>query len=313
MKQIDLDELKTKYFKIGSYYKVGKIFGISSTTVMRKLRSLGINKKNRHQHVCNHNFFSQNTIQSFYWAGFIAADGNIYEKHTDYFLLQLALGKIDDDHIKKFISALDCNNTIYADRMLSRVQIYSNQICNDLKLFNIVPRKTHIYEMPEWLLRHELLNHFIRGYVDGDGSFFEHNNKTIGQLVFSVRGTKKLLEQFEIIFRKQLCLKPKQVEISNNWPLLRYEGNRAATKIRDYLYTDSTEESRLARKFNIAQKFSYSPHLRRAKPIRAFNTNTYILFESIADAERQGYIKSSIYQCLRNKNKEYKCFKWKYE
>jgi len=171
-----------------------------------------------------------------------------------------------------------------------------------------------IYNIPSWLLNHRLLHHFLRGYVDGDGSFYGHNNKTIEQLVFNLRGNDKFLKQVELVFRQQLGLKPKSIETSSGWPLLRYEGNRVATKIRDYLYKDSTEKNRLERKYKKASEFKYQPHLRKAKAIMAKSIyNKKVLkFISIVEAKRSGFSKSSIYKCLKSSKKIYKGFTWVY-
>jgi len=37
--------------------------------------------------------FNKDNINTFYWAGFIAADGNVYEKYDNYYVFQISLDK----------------------------------------------------------------------------------------------------------------------------------------------------------------------------------------------------------------------------
>lgn len=48
-------------------------------------------------------------------------------------------------------------------------------MANDLEKYNIIPNKTTIYEPV--ILQHDLMNHFFRGYFDGDGCLTVRNKK----------------------------------------------------------------------------------------------------------------------------------------
>ena len=142
-----------------------------------------INKQVRHS--VNHKFFSEDNENSFYWAGFLAADGNVRKRRGSCREISLALSIKDKNHIEKFINAIESTahmgiylvknskrNSKWNDTKKAEVKITSEQMFNDLARFNVVLRKSLIYTFPEWLIEHKLVNHYMRGYFDGDGSFY---------------------------------------------------------------------------------------------------------------------------------------------
>lgn len=139
----------------------------------------------------------------------------------------------------------------------SELRITSQKICNDLRRFNIVPRKSLIYTFPEWMKENSLKHHFIRRYNDGDGSFYKpklKNNRTIEQIYFSMRGTPKFLFDIYCILQKECILeeRDKKIRISSGHGILEYGGNNIISNIFDYLYKDATIY--LQRKYDIAIK-----------------------------------------------------------
>lgn len=120
----------------------------------------------------NENIFSTYNPESCYWAGFIAADGTIYEN-----MVKITLHNIDMDHIQKFINFVEADYNIKVEGNYSTVCIYSKQIVEDLYInFNLFPCKSLTISMPN--IPKDMLRHYIRGYFDGDGSL-QWRNKNI--------------------------------------------------------------------------------------------------------------------------------------
>src|SRR3989304_1937567 len=199
------------------------------------------------------NFFSLDNQNSFYWAGFLAADGCILDKKGPTKIISLALAKKDKAHIEKFKDAIAANNPIYDyliknskrnarwnDTWKSEIKITSYKLCEDLVRFNVVPRKSKIYTFPKWLISHELVNHFMRGYSDGDGSFFFNTakNKVTKQLYFNLRGTQGFLEVYRSILEKSCNLKErtKDIRVNNGIGVLEYGGNGVVGDIAKFFY-----------------------------------------------------------------------------
>lgn len=154
----------------------------------------------------NDNFFSVPNDLNCYWAGFIAADGSITNNK-----LSIVISEKDLDLLKRFKKDIGAENEIkfYEQKLNNKkfkqcsIVIYSNQICEDLNfIFNITNKKTFSLKPPK-IKKSNLIDYFIKGYIDGDGCV----NKAKNNLTIHLTGTKSLLswcnERFsEILNRK---------------------------------------------------------------------------------------------------------------
>lgn len=132
----------------------------------------------RKRYSCNEDYFNNPTIKSCYWAGLIAADGNIYYQDKRRLpVLKLSLKKSDEDHIIKFRNQIGYDGPITShiqtqdDKIFeqSTIRISSLKLCDDLKKnFNIVRRKSLSLKSPTGLNAEQSAS-FIVGYIDGDG------------------------------------------------------------------------------------------------------------------------------------------------
>jgi hypothetical protein len=259
---ININELKQIYKETQSIRKVGEYFNMSHEKARQLLNKHNLcNKLTRYN--CNHDFFSLDNQWSFYWAGFIAADGSI-----DYMRNVLGIGLAQKDKIilETFKQHINAENPIYDylvknslrnprwnDSVKSEIKITSNKLCEDLKRFNVVPRKSLIYTFPEWLIAHPLVNHFMRGYFDGDGSFFINvgRNRFAKQIYFNLRGTIEFLTIYRLILERECGLIVEDIPIRINCGIgmLEYGGNNIVGKIAKFLYHDAVVY--LERKHNI--------------------------------------------------------------
>jgi hypothetical protein len=127
----------------------------------------------------DHDYFSIPNQQSCYWAGFIAADGNVHKNN-----LLIALNRKDRSHLERFKADIKFTGNIY-DRdfkntyhkkgysEMSRLSITSaRQIIDDLERhYNITPKKSLTLQPPN-LTDDILIKCFLVGLIDGDGSIF---------------------------------------------------------------------------------------------------------------------------------------------
>lgn len=178
----------------------------------------------------------------------------------------------DKNHIERFRSYIKANHPIRESKQKERrigrkdcdkaqIALYSSYLLEDLARFNIVPRKTKIYTFPEWLVQHSLVNHFMRGYFDGDGcwNLSLANSRKTPQLRFIVLGTPKFLETYRSILEKKcdLAQRTEAIDLVPGIGRLAYGGNGIASKIRDFLYKDATVF--LQRKFDLADSVTIRP------------------------------------------------------
>lgn len=261
------DELVEKSIKLHfeeelSLTKICEKLNIRRDSLIARLRKRGIktvNYQNRLQ--VRENLFNQIlTEEDAYWWGFIIADGYI----SDEGRFELSLNSEDKEHLHKF--AKYCN---FIGKVVDKQSINNFFRCRigfatqNLKLnFNslgIVPRKSLIIEFPKKnLLPKKLIKHFIRGYIDGDGSFNLYNKS----YRLNILGTEQLLKSFHKIFIKYKLLEPKDLKIyqKNKISSLSYsatlKGQKDAINILNWLYKDSTIY--LKRKFEIYTKICRS-------------------------------------------------------
>jgi hypothetical protein len=216
-------------------------FGVSKWTLISRFKKLGAQKTTRRFQ--NNNVFFEFTQESCYWAGFVAADGNV---SNDRLSIELCI--LDKNHLGKFVSYLQGNNKICEREKKSfgkknkscSVHINSKNIISDLKNnFNIIENKSLVIEPPE-NIPEEYIRHFIRGYIDGDGSIgWKKNDKRPRVMVCS--GSFKLIEWISNNIKKY--------NSGAGNPKIRTKGklnfvefsNKKTYDILDWLYKDSTE------------------------------------------------------------------------
>ncbi len=227
-----------------SYYK--KKFGI-------ELNSTGnaeFTARRERKYKINDNFFSSiNEINSYY-AGFIAADGNINKNHPN---LTITLSEKDKVFLEEFVKNLESDYPIRSydsnGFSVSSLIITSEQICNNLREnFNIVPNKSIIYIPPT--LEQPYLDCFIIGLIDGDGTIGFSARKTCkDSLYISLIGTKDscnlVKTRFEEILKKTTS-SLHQIEVNKN----------------SYTYRISDKNARIIFTY-FYEKYNYLPTLDR--------------------------------------------------
>lgn len=105
-----------------------------------------------------------------YWLGFLYADGCVSK---DLKTICLDLNIVDKSHIYKFAMAIKSNHKIWIhgeNNQYIRLAVHCKRMAIDLCNKGCVPKKSLILEFPnEDIINKNLINHFIRGYFDGDG------------------------------------------------------------------------------------------------------------------------------------------------
>lgn len=137
------------------------------------------------KHFFNESYFeSIDTEDKAYWLGFIAADGCITRSSRyNSYRLTIALSNVDIEHLRKFLRCINsndikiqtCHSGFSSKKKNSKivsVTLNSYKLCNDLNKLNIHPNKSYDIELPE--LSDEMMTHYLRGFFDGDGSYYYH-------------------------------------------------------------------------------------------------------------------------------------------
>ena len=191
----------------------------------------------------NKNFFSIiDTEEKVYWLGFICADGWLDERDK---AVGIQLHNKDREHLIKFAGLFRVGVRDYRNRncVCSRCMVYSKQLYYDLIAKGVKPRKSLADNVEVFnFVPNDLMNHFIRGWFDGDGSFACNILKKT--YIFSITGTFKILSKiFEIIkINTSILTKAKLYKYlhKNRIYDIRLGGKNQALKIKKWLYDKST-------------------------------------------------------------------------
>lgn len=150
------------------------------------------------RYLINQRAFSNETLESYYWAGFFAADGGIIRNSLD-----LTLQKRDLNAVEKFKSFLSYNGPIRTINVKNRTY-YKVYISGIPILTKILKKKFNITERKSLTLRPPIIKNskkrlaFIIGYLDGDGCIYQ--DKETLQLHFL--GTRFVLKWILEAFKK---------------------------------------------------------------------------------------------------------------
>lgn len=188
----------------------------------------------------NETFFKKiNSEISAYWFGLLLADGNmLYDSKKGY---SVGLGLIDKEHIKRFLMDIQSDSLlrkeVYGNKRnpFYSVRINNKAFCAYLFEKGMIPNKTKVLTFPT-CIPNKYMNHFIRGYWDGDGSYTITKN---GYFYLSVVGTKSFITVLAKLLKEKCLLQSLKVE-KHTGELYRFrENGKEAQKICDYLYKNA--------------------------------------------------------------------------
>ena len=263
VKYLPNDEIKdicNKYIEGMSTVKIGEIYGVKFPAILRILESNNIERRSRTQcyrkYSVNQNYFDDiDTPNKAYILGFLYADGNVSKNGST---INLTLQECDKEILEKIKDELDYTGDLrYSDnskRVGSNGYISKNTYsllvnCKHMheQLIDkgVVPRKSLILEFPNWLSS-DLLPHFLRGYMDGDGCIVKQNYQA------TITSTEKFCLSIQEMLKNKLGINSsiKHASCNNNVTKVLVLSRRAYVKtFLDYIYKDA--DLYMERKHNI--------------------------------------------------------------
>lgn len=144
--------------------EIGKLLNLDRAAVSRNLKKLGFDTSRNT--LIKDIFHIIDTEEKAYWLGFLYADGYV----SKYNQVEVSLTLEDEDHLIKLKNFINTNTEIIKDDHRCRLLFCSKELAKDLANLGCVNNKSLILTFPtEEQVPQELLRHFLRGYVDGDG------------------------------------------------------------------------------------------------------------------------------------------------
>lgn len=181
-----------------------------------------------------------------YWLGFLYADGcvNTSDKTcTSPNRLTINISHRDRIILEKFNQSINGNLEIfdympseetYGNSMMSRLNVNSVEFCEHLINHGCIPNKTFELRMPN--INEHLICHFVRGFLDGDGSIS-------GYCISFTKGDVFLKELNELI-SSILDIEPGHIQYYKNKDSrvcnLKFSKKESCRKIYNWLYDNAT-------------------------------------------------------------------------
>lgn len=165
--------------------------------------------------------------------------------------------KSEDRYIlEKLAKELKCGNKIYdRHRITNKGEGYmsnfsscnSKQLFDDLAKFNIIPDKSHTtnsFKNIMELVDVNLIKHFLRGIIDGDGSISDRNSCGTQHTVSIYQNSLKFCEDFDNLLKYCMDRNDLRDSIIMNKKTgvyhLRYRRINDVKQILNFLYNDAT-------------------------------------------------------------------------
>jgi len=216
--------------------EISRIIDCDPQTIKKQLIKHNQYDQNKFDKYLISKFHIIDTEEKAYWIGFLAADASVNNKQ-----LSLRLSEKDKEHLLKFKKYIGIDYKISKTKSIVNnieyigfeYRVSSKEFVRSLKKHNLAT-----LTLPK-TIPNNLLRHYIRGLVDGDGCFCISNNK----LNFSLISSIKLCEEVQEILMKNCSLSKTKLYIKNfnigKMAYLKYCGNKQVLRIANYLYNNS--------------------------------------------------------------------------
>lgn len=233
--------------------EIANILNISPQGLSNNFKKDGIHVRCTQDRKLNESIFEViDTEEKAYWLGFLYADGCVGNKSNEIYL---ALQSKDYKHLEKFKTFMESSNTIRSKKVKLNGKEYksysfsfcSEKVKNDLIRLGCVPNKSLILNFPsETQVPSYLVKHFMRGYIDGDGSIINTPNTQCINFI----GTENFIKGFCDFFDVPMNVLGKVGKSSNKrWQTY---SKQTIIKLLDEIYVGANIY--LERKYNNAMK-----------------------------------------------------------
>jgi len=217
-------------------------------------RSLGLSRNRIPKTKCILDFSKVDSEEKAYLIGFIAADGNISKRTANRRLktLNISLAEKDEAHLKLLRNLLCPNSVIRKCRKrigqnMYEFSLWDTETCDSLIKLGIVPNKSKILRLPD--IDNFLFMDYLRGYFDGDGSFYTDKSNILHAELVS--GSELFLADINEKLKLFLGLSSTITKCKTAFRLRYYNNN--AIILAKGLYANATIS--LDRKYNIIKNF----------------------------------------------------------
>lgn len=226
-------------------YEIGHQLHFSGTTISEILKNHNVairpvTESNKRYEVNEQYFEDIDTQDKAYILGLFYADGC---RHKNCNTVSINLQERDKDILEKIkecieytgpLRYIDCSNNGNRQNQWC-LSVSNKNIADCLYEYGIVPAKEFKVQYPSFLTD-ELMPHFIRGYLDGDGCICKTEKRV------SLTGTKMLLSGIKSYVENKLGIHFSLLHYNKKNPItcdIRVAGTIQCKKFLDYIYNDA--------------------------------------------------------------------------
>jgi predicted transcriptional regulator len=246
--QSQIDEINSKNLskkEISEYLKVS----MPTVSLLCKEYNLSHNADKR-KYKPNDNYFKTWSNEMAYFLGLLVADGHVRKQNN---IIMLNLKKTDEAIIQNLKEAIEYHGPIYTinkkdGQPQACLTVSSKEMVKDLNGLGLSGNKTYDFD---WIkdIPDEFVSDFVRGVFDGDGCVYINTIKK--NYTVNLVGTYKLTENIKKIFNNLYSNNFGHLQKNKNVQILIFNGRYNALSFLNWIYTNSTQSTRLGRKYDL--------------------------------------------------------------
>jgi len=246
--QSQIDEINSKNLsktEISEYLKVS----MPTVSLLCKEYNLSHNADKR-KYKPNDNYFKTWSNEMAYFLGLLVADGHVRKQNN---IIMLNLKKTDEAIIQNLKEAIEYDGPIYTinkkdGQPQACLTVSSKEMVKDLNGLGLSGNKTYDFD---WVkdIPDEFVSDFVRGVFDGDGCVYISTIKK--GYSASIVGTYKLTENIKKYYENYIGKKCGYLNKRGNVQFIEYNGRYNALSFLNWIYTNSTQSTRLGRKYDL--------------------------------------------------------------
>lgn len=218
----------------------------------------------------NENFFKELNKDSAWIYGWLVTDGSVQEKSGQ---IALGLKSHDRDVLVKIRELMQFSGRVYDykkedGRETSTLRICRKSMCEDLYNLGMArTNKTFNTSFPKGLTS-DIYWDFVRGVFEGDGSIAHRTGNTDALQVSICGATESFIDELQSTLLERGINTRKSCTNSGVYNI-ECRSNADALRMCYFMYANTTEQTRLNRKFNVFQNYIvtyYDKVKRRSTP-----------------------------------------------
>lgn len=192
---------------------IEKIIGLNQCSIVKRLRELGVDRRKPgyfnwdRKYTVNENFFEViDTPEKAYILGLFYTDGCVHQKIYNTNVrdgrtykaknssISLAFIKSDDYLLKSVSDIMGSNRPLTYRKNCALLVLNSTKLCENLITLGCTPKKSLTIQFPtEKQVPIDLLPHFMRGLIDGDGWVLFIKSRRLGINVGVCSGSRRFI------------------------------------------------------------------------------------------------------------------------